>query len=121
MEQTARKALREAEKLAKTRNKAELAAQRKSMAQKVEKRGNEEDEEESPQKKYSRKACGVSEELATSNLTTKLSSQGMRKEIGTAKVGVTEIGSDSESSSVRVVAKTDSRGRTIHLPQRYNV
>ena len=94
--------------MAKTRNKAELAAQRKSVAQKVEKRGNEGDGEESPQKKHSKKAGGVSEELTTSNLTTKLSSQGMRKEMGTAKVGVTEIGSDSESSSVRVVAKTVS-------------
>jgi len=107
--------------MAKTRNKAELAAQRKSIAQKVEKRGGEGDGEESPQKKHSKKACGVSEELATSNLTTKPSSQGMRKEMGTAKVGVTEIGSDSESSSARVVAKTDSRGRTVHLPRRYNV
>ena len=68
-----------------------------------------------------RNARGASEELVTSNSTTKLGSQGMGKVHRTVGVGFTEIGSDLEGSSARVVAKTDSRGRTIHLPQRYNV
>ena len=108
-------------KLAKAKDKAELAAQRKGITQGVRKRVYEGDEEERPRKKYSRKAYEDSEKPTTSNSTTKLSSRSVGKVYGTVGVGLTEIESDLEGSSARRVAKTNSRGRTIHLPQRYNV